>query len=156
MKVAYWPGCVSRGFTPELHGAMAAVAPLLDMANIPDAREQMLVAFGIVAGCVVCLESIVNMMGNANSWRERLLPAGVLFFLMLFLMSFGLMRGLMTYSLSHGQLKLFLMGAYWLNLLFWGLITFLPPMAAALLFHQVREDKETREKKEEPPCSSVT
>ncbi len=29
MKVAYWPGCVSRGFTPELHGAMAAVAPEL-------------------------------------------------------------------------------------------------------------------------------
>jgi hypothetical protein len=27
MKVAYWPGCVSRGFTPELHGAMAAIAP---------------------------------------------------------------------------------------------------------------------------------
>jgi succinate dehydrogenase / fumarate reductase, cytochrome b subunit len=31
IKVAYWPGCVSRGFTPELHGAMAAVAPLLDI-----------------------------------------------------------------------------------------------------------------------------
>ncbi|HYV15054.1 MAG TPA: CoB--CoM heterodisulfide reductase iron-sulfur subunit B family protein [Conexibacter sp.] len=31
MKVAYWPGCVSRGFTPELHGSMAAVAPLLDL-----------------------------------------------------------------------------------------------------------------------------
>src|SRR5918997_6265960 len=31
MKVAYWPGCVSRGFTPELHGAMAAVAPRLDI-----------------------------------------------------------------------------------------------------------------------------
>ncbi|HEY4280641.1 MAG TPA: CoB--CoM heterodisulfide reductase iron-sulfur subunit B family protein [Conexibacter sp.] len=31
MKVAYWPGCVSRGFTPELHGAMAAVAPLLEI-----------------------------------------------------------------------------------------------------------------------------
>ena len=29
MKVAYWPGCVSRGFTPELHGSMAKVAPLL-------------------------------------------------------------------------------------------------------------------------------
>jgi len=29
MKVAYWPGCVSRGFTPELHGSMAAVAPRL-------------------------------------------------------------------------------------------------------------------------------
>ena len=28
MKVAYWPGCVSRGFTPELHGSMAKVAPL--------------------------------------------------------------------------------------------------------------------------------
>jgi succinate dehydrogenase / fumarate reductase cytochrome b subunit len=31
MKVAYWPGCVSRGFTPELHGSMARVAPLLDL-----------------------------------------------------------------------------------------------------------------------------
>jgi succinate dehydrogenase / fumarate reductase cytochrome b subunit len=31
VKVAYWPGCVSRGFTPELHGAMAAIAPLLDI-----------------------------------------------------------------------------------------------------------------------------
>ena len=31
MKVAYWPGCVSRGFTPELHASMAAVAPLLDI-----------------------------------------------------------------------------------------------------------------------------
>ncbi len=29
MKVAYWPGCVSRGFTPELHGSMALVAPKL-------------------------------------------------------------------------------------------------------------------------------
>lgn len=26
MKVAYWPGCVSRGFTPELHGSMDLVA----------------------------------------------------------------------------------------------------------------------------------
>jgi succinate dehydrogenase / fumarate reductase cytochrome b subunit len=31
MKVAYWPGCVSRGFTPELHGSMAKVAPLLEI-----------------------------------------------------------------------------------------------------------------------------
>jgi succinate dehydrogenase / fumarate reductase, cytochrome b subunit len=31
MKVAYWPGCVSRGFTPELHGSMAKIAPLLDI-----------------------------------------------------------------------------------------------------------------------------
>ena len=29
MKVAYCPGCVSRGFTPELHGSMALVAPKL-------------------------------------------------------------------------------------------------------------------------------
>ena len=34
MKVAYWPGCVSRGFTPELHGSMARVAPLLDLELI--------------------------------------------------------------------------------------------------------------------------
>jgi succinate dehydrogenase / fumarate reductase cytochrome b subunit len=32
--VAYWPGCVSRGFTPELHGAMAKIAPLLDLELI--------------------------------------------------------------------------------------------------------------------------
>jgi succinate dehydrogenase / fumarate reductase cytochrome b subunit len=31
VKVAYWPGCVSRGFTPELHGSMALVAPKLDI-----------------------------------------------------------------------------------------------------------------------------
>ena len=31
MKVAYWPGCVSRGFTPELHGSVAQVAPVLDI-----------------------------------------------------------------------------------------------------------------------------
>jgi succinate dehydrogenase / fumarate reductase, cytochrome b subunit len=35
MKVAYWPGCVSRGFTPELHGSMAAIAPLLDIELVP-------------------------------------------------------------------------------------------------------------------------
>jgi len=35
MKVAYWPGCVSRGFTPELHGAMAKIAPLLDIELVP-------------------------------------------------------------------------------------------------------------------------
>ena len=29
IKVAYWPGCVSRGFTPELHGSMALVAQKL-------------------------------------------------------------------------------------------------------------------------------
>jgi succinate dehydrogenase / fumarate reductase cytochrome b subunit len=29
MKIAYWPGCVSRGFTPELHGSMALVAQRL-------------------------------------------------------------------------------------------------------------------------------
>ena len=43
MKVAYWPGCVSRGFTPELHGSMAKVAPLLDieMVELDRASEQL-------------------------------------------------------------------------------------------------------------------
>jgi succinate dehydrogenase / fumarate reductase cytochrome b subunit len=31
MKLAYWPGCVSRGFTPELHGSMELVAPKLGL-----------------------------------------------------------------------------------------------------------------------------
>jgi succinate dehydrogenase / fumarate reductase cytochrome b subunit len=29
LRVAYWPGCVSRGFTTELHGSMALVAERL-------------------------------------------------------------------------------------------------------------------------------
>ena len=40
IKVAYWPGCVSRGFTPELHGSMELTAEalgielvMLDRAN---------------------------------------------------------------------------------------------------------------------------
>jgi len=31
VRLAYWPGCVSRGFTPELHGSVEKVAPLLDL-----------------------------------------------------------------------------------------------------------------------------
>ena len=31
MKLAYWPGCVSRGFTPELHGSMELTAKALDI-----------------------------------------------------------------------------------------------------------------------------
>ncbi len=31
MKLAYWPGCVSRGFTTELHGSMALVADRLEI-----------------------------------------------------------------------------------------------------------------------------
>jgi succinate dehydrogenase / fumarate reductase, cytochrome b subunit len=34
MRVAYWPGCVSRGFTPELHGSMEKIAPLLNIALV--------------------------------------------------------------------------------------------------------------------------
>lgn len=34
LKVAYWPGCVSRGFTPELHGSMALVAERLGIELI--------------------------------------------------------------------------------------------------------------------------
>ena len=42
MKVAYWPGCVSRGFTPELHGSMAQVAPLLDIELVALDRASLL------------------------------------------------------------------------------------------------------------------
>ena len=31
MKLAYWPGCVSRGFTPELHGSVDKIAPKLGL-----------------------------------------------------------------------------------------------------------------------------
>ncbi len=41
MKLAYWPGCVSRGFTPELHGSMALVAERLGI-ELVDARPRQL------------------------------------------------------------------------------------------------------------------
>jgi succinate dehydrogenase / fumarate reductase cytochrome b subunit len=34
LQVAYWPGCVSRGFTPELHGSMALVAERLGIEMV--------------------------------------------------------------------------------------------------------------------------
>jgi succinate dehydrogenase / fumarate reductase cytochrome b subunit len=34
LKVAYWPGCVSRGFTKELHGSMALVAERLGIEMV--------------------------------------------------------------------------------------------------------------------------
>ncbi|MEK6250908.1 MAG: CoB--CoM heterodisulfide reductase iron-sulfur subunit B family protein [Actinomycetota bacterium] len=34
LKVAYWPGCVSRGFTPELHGSMALTAERLGIEMV--------------------------------------------------------------------------------------------------------------------------
>jgi succinate dehydrogenase / fumarate reductase cytochrome b subunit len=34
LKVAYWPGCVSRGFTPELHGSMALTADALGIEMV--------------------------------------------------------------------------------------------------------------------------
>ncbi len=34
VKVAYWPGCVSRGFTPELHGSMALAADALGIEMV--------------------------------------------------------------------------------------------------------------------------
>lgn len=34
IKVAYWPGCVSRGFTPELHGSMELVAESLGIEMV--------------------------------------------------------------------------------------------------------------------------
>jgi succinate dehydrogenase / fumarate reductase, cytochrome b subunit len=42
MRVAYWPGCVSRGFTPELHGSMALVADRLgiELVELDRARSR--------------------------------------------------------------------------------------------------------------------
>src|SRR3954454_6780391 len=34
MRVAYWPGCVSRGFTPELNSTIAKGAALLDIDTV--------------------------------------------------------------------------------------------------------------------------
>ena len=42
LKLAYWPGCVSRGFTPELHGSMALVAERLGIELVDPRPRQLL------------------------------------------------------------------------------------------------------------------
>ncbi|HET8639193.1 MAG TPA: CoB--CoM heterodisulfide reductase iron-sulfur subunit B family protein [Solirubrobacterales bacterium] len=48
MKLAYWPGCVSRGFTPELHGSMAWVADKLDI-ELVELNRANCCGFGVMA-----------------------------------------------------------------------------------------------------------
>jgi succinate dehydrogenase / fumarate reductase, cytochrome b subunit len=48
IKVAYWPGCVSRGFTPELHGSMALVAERLGIELVELDRANCC-GFGVLA-----------------------------------------------------------------------------------------------------------
>ncbi|MGC2372491.1 MAG: CoB--CoM heterodisulfide reductase iron-sulfur subunit B family protein [Solirubrobacteraceae bacterium] len=60
MKVAYWPGCVSRGFTPELHGSMAKVAPLLDIELVELDR-------GNCCGCGVIAEHNQELADTLNA-----------------------------------------------------------------------------------------
>ncbi|MCK9249312.1 MAG: CoB--CoM heterodisulfide reductase iron-sulfur subunit B family protein [Solirubrobacteraceae bacterium] len=60
MKVAYWPGCVSRGFTPELHGAMAKVAPALGIELIELNRAN-------CSGCGVIAEHSQELADSLNA-----------------------------------------------------------------------------------------
>ncbi|HUB36862.1 MAG TPA: heterodisulfide reductase-related iron-sulfur binding cluster, partial [Solirubrobacteraceae bacterium] len=60
MRVAYWPGCVSRGFTPELHGSMAKVAPLLDIELVELDR-------GNCTGCGVIAEHNQELADTLNA-----------------------------------------------------------------------------------------
>jgi succinate dehydrogenase / fumarate reductase cytochrome b subunit len=95
MKVAYWPGCVSRGFTPELHGSMAKVAPLLDielveldraaccgagviaehsqeLADSLNARTFALAQREIEAGAELMMNICSTCQGAQNECQERL------------------------------------------------------------------------------------
>ncbi len=60
MKVAYWPGCVSRGFTPELHGSMAHIAPLLDLELVELDRAS-------CCGCGVIAEHNQELADTLNA-----------------------------------------------------------------------------------------
>jgi succinate dehydrogenase / fumarate reductase cytochrome b subunit len=55
LKMAYWPGCVSRGFTPELHGSMALVAKRLGIELVELDRANCCGA-GVIAehNCSTC------------------------------------------------------------------------------------------------------
>jgi succinate dehydrogenase / fumarate reductase cytochrome b subunit len=48
LKLAYWPGCVSRGFTPELHGSMAWVADRLGI-ELVELNRANCCGFGVIA-----------------------------------------------------------------------------------------------------------
>ena len=95
MKVAYWPGCVSRGFTPELHGSMAQVAPLLDielveldrasccgagviaehnqeLADTLNARTFALAQQEIAGGADLMMNICSTCQGSQNECQERL------------------------------------------------------------------------------------
>ena len=95
MKVAYWPGCVSRGFTPELHGSMAKVAPLLDielveldraaccgagviaehnqeLADTLNARTFALAQQEIAGGAELMMNICSTCQGAQNECQERL------------------------------------------------------------------------------------
>ncbi len=69
MKVAYWPGCVSRGFTPELHGSMAQVAPLLDIELVALDRASCCGA-GVIAEHNQELADTLNARTFALAQRE--------------------------------------------------------------------------------------
>ena len=60
LRVAYWPGCVSRGFTPELHGSMAKVAPLLDLELVQLDRAN-------CTGCGVIAEHSQELADTLNA-----------------------------------------------------------------------------------------
>jgi len=95
MRVAYWPGCVSRGFTPELHGSMARVAPLLDielveldraaccgagviaehnqeLADSLNARTFALAQQEIAAGAAMMMNICSTCQGAQSECQERL------------------------------------------------------------------------------------
>src|SRR5215210_1975972 len=97
MKLAYWPGCVSRGFTPELHGSLAKVAPMLDLelvelgranccgAGVIAERNQELVdtlnartfAMGPgVDGAAGMMNICSTCQGAQSEWQERLDASG--------------------------------------------------------------------------------
>jgi succinate dehydrogenase / fumarate reductase cytochrome b subunit len=69
VKVAYWPGCVSRGFTPELHGSMAKVAPLLDIELVELDRAACCGA-GVIAEHSQELADTLNARTFALAQRE--------------------------------------------------------------------------------------
>ncbi len=69
MRVAYWPGCVSRGFTPELHGSMARVAPLLDIELVELDRASCCGA-GVIAEHNQELADTLNARTFAMAQRE--------------------------------------------------------------------------------------
>src|SRR5215467_5782913 len=72
MKLAYWPGCVSRGFTTELHGSMAFTADSLNARTFALAQQTGLSMMNICSTCQGAQSECQQRLDADSSYRSHI------------------------------------------------------------------------------------